>query len=144
MRLANAVERVALHGRSLRPRSARSTSAASSSRRGVVAAKIPSAGNGTQTSRPDGERSHAASTDFQLGTIDGLQPELLELAQRERGEAVAAALVAREHRLVDDDDGSAGAGQQRRRGRAGRAGTDDDNVGDVGSRRLQSSAQAKG
>ena len=53
---------------------ARSRSAASSSRRGVVAAKMPSDGSGTQTSRPDGERNHAASTDFQLGTIDGRNP----------------------------------------------------------------------
>ena len=69
------------------------------------------------------------------------QSQLLELAERQRGETVAAALVAREHRLVDDDDRSTGAGQQRCGGRTGRTRADDD---DVGGRGQTHRGQAKG
>ena len=58
-----------------------------------------------------------------------LQPEVFELAQGQGRQAVAAALVAREHCLVDDDDRPSGPGQHRRRRRAGRAGTNHDDVG---------------
>ena len=64
---------------------------------------------------------------------------MLELAERERGEPVAAALVAREHRLVDDDDVSAATLQLDRRRGAGRSGADDEHVAgestDAGRRR---------
>ena len=61
------------------------------------------------------------------------EPEVLELAKRERGQAVAAALVPWERRLVDDDDVASGPAQLDRRGHAGRTGPDDEDV-DVGCR----------
>jgi hypothetical protein len=63
---------------------------------------------------------------------DGLriEAERVELAQGERGQPVAAALVARERGLVDDDHGASGASEERRRRRAGRAAADDQDLGD--------------
>ena len=47
---------------------------------------------------------HGAVDDLPVGDRRRVEAEQLELAQGERGQPVAAALVAGEHRLVDDDD----------------------------------------
>ena len=70
-----------------------------------------SSGSGTSISRPDGERSQAASTSNHPSTVPGSRPSAFELAQRQRGESVAAALVARERRLVDHHHRSPGPAQ---------------------------------
>ena len=59
-------------------------------------------GSGTLNVRPDGARSTAPSTARKSGTAAGSNPRLLELAQGERRQPVAAALVARELGLVDE------------------------------------------
>ena len=53
---------------------------------------------------------------------------MLELAERERREPVAAALVAREDGLVDDHDVATASSQCDRGRRTGRAGADDEHV----------------
>jgi hypothetical protein len=53
---------------------------------------------------------------------------VLELAERERREPVAATLVTWEHGLVDDDDVATAAPQFDRRRGTGRAGTHDEHV----------------
>ena len=58
-----------------------------------------------------------------------VQAEPLQLADRARGEPVAAGLVAREDRRVGQHDFRAAAGRPRGRGRPGGAGSDDENVG---------------
>ena len=80
------------------------------------------------------ERASRGST--QHGAIDGtefahrpwLQPELLQLAQGERRQTVATALVAGEHSPVDDEHVAPGAAQLDGGGDAGRPGTDDEDV----------------
>ncbi len=54
---------------------------------------------------------------------------MLELPEGERRQAIAAALVAGEHRFVDDDHGAPGSTEFDRGGRPGRSGADDDHVG---------------
>ena len=61
-----------------------------------------------------GRRSQRGGGDVEpVGDLRGIEPELVELAQGERGQAVAAALVAGEHRLVDDDDRASAAAPAR-------------------------------
>ena len=68
----------------------------------------------------------------------GLQPvgqaQLAELRDRTRREPVAARLVAREDRRIDQDRVEPGPRAPRRGGRAGRAGADDEDVGRGGCR----------
>jgi hypothetical protein len=57
------------------------------------------------------------------------ESERFEQSQRARRQAVAAALVARERRLVDERDVPAGPGEHDRRRAAGRAAADHEDVG---------------
>jgi hypothetical protein len=59
----------------------------------------------------------------------GVEPQGVELAQRERGEAVATALVAREPGLVGEQHAAPRTGETRGGSRTGRTGADHDDVG---------------
>ena len=108
---------------------ATSTSAASSCSRGATAANVPGpAGSGTRDLAPARRAQHGAVDDLPVGDRRRVEPERLELAEGQRGQPVAAALVAGEHGLVDDDDVAPGAGQRHRRRDPGRPGPDDHDI----------------
>ncbi len=76
-------------------------------------------------------RSDGRSVDLEpVGDGCRVEAEVLELAQPQRGQPVAAALVAREDRLVDRHHRPAGATQLDGGGAACRAEPDDHDVGD--------------
>ena len=90
------------------------------------------AGSGNSTTRP-GRRAHPGGVDLGPRRHDRrVEAELLEQAQGAGGQAVAAALVPREARLVDEHHVEPGAGGGDGGGHPGRAGADDGDVG-VGS-----------
>ncbi len=72
----------------------------------------------------------------------GVDPQLDQALHCARREAVAAHLLARERRLFQDQHVETGLGQVVRGGRAGRAGTDDDDIG-VAVAQVPSSASGR-
>ncbi len=84
--------------------------------------------------RPTRGATHHDVVDHGPGRhVRGLEPQVLEVAQRAGGQAVAAALVAGERGLVDQGDAPPGPSEGDRRSGAGRSTPDD---GDVGVRSL--------
>ena len=71
---------------------------------------------------------HGAVDGAEVGHRRRIESEALELAQGERRQPVAAALVARELGLVDEQDVAAGAAQRDRCGDSCRPGADDERV----------------
>ncbi len=69
-----------------------------------------------------------AVDDLPVGDRRRVEPELLELAQGQRRQPVATALVAGEHRLVGDDDVAPGGGERHGGGDPGRPRPDDEHV----------------
>ena len=90
---------------------ARSTSAASRSRRVAIATYWPvPSGSENRVVRPDGERIQQSCGGHPRLDVAGIESEVLEVAQRAGGEPVAADLVAGERGLVDHDDVEPGTG----------------------------------
>ena len=100
--------------------------------------ELEARGDGGEGARPRRQRhgdlasrrraQHGAVDDLPVGDRRRVEAERLELAQGQRRQPVAAALVAREHRLVDDDDVAPGGGERDRRGDPGRPRPDDEHV----------------
>ena len=93
---------------------------------------------------PTDQRSTAASTRWNCGTAAHVEAEVGQLAQGERGQAVATALVAGKARLVDDEHVDPGPVQLDRRGNARRPGADHEDVDGRGHRTMLGSACSNG